>query len=115
VSGGEKQRIALARVLLKNPRLLILDEATSSLDSQAEASVMQTLGRAMQDRTCIAIAHRLSTIRDADNIVVLNHGQIVEQGSHTALLAQQGLYAQLWQEQSREDAMTQPAQPTPAG
>lgn len=113
VSGGEKQRIALARVLLKNPRLLILDEATSSLDSQAEASVMQTLRRAMQDRTCIAIAHRLSTIRDADNIVVLDQGHIVEQGSHTALLARQGLYAKLWQEQSREDPVPQSANPSP--
>lgn len=106
VSGGEKQRIALARVLLKNPRLLILDEATSSLDSQAEASVMQTLREAMQDRTCIAIAHRLSTIRDADNIVVLDQGQVVEQGNHPALLAKQGLYAKLWKEQSREDTLT---------
>lgn len=101
VSGGEKQRIALARVLLKNPRILILDEATSSLDSESEQGILLALNEAAQSRSCIAIAHRLSTIRDAEQILVLDQGQIVEQGQHAQLLALGGLYARLWQEQSR--------------
>ena len=101
VSGGEKQRIALARVLLRDPRILILDEATASLDTQSEAAVLGVLREAMHRRTAIAIAHRLSTVRDADQILVLEGGRIVERGDHAALLARGGLYAALWAEQSR--------------
>ncbi|MEN8720958.1 MAG: ABC transporter ATP-binding protein/permease [Oceanococcaceae bacterium] len=108
VSGGERQRMALARVLLKNPPVLILDEATSSLDSRAEAVVLSALDGAMQQRTCIAIAHRLSTIRHAEQILVLDAGRIVERGTHAALLSQGGLYAELWWQQSREDLAVPP-------
>lgn len=102
VSGGERQRIALARVLLKNPRILILDEATSSLDTQAESTILEALNPVMSERTCVAIAHRLSTIRHADQILVLRDGRIVERGRHDELLARQGLYADLWQQQARD-------------
>ena len=88
-------------MLLKNPRILILDEATSSLDSESEQGILLALNEAAQSRSCIAIAHRLSTIRDAEQILVLDQGQIVEQGQHAQLLALGGLYARLWQEQSR--------------
>lgn len=103
LSGGEKQRIAIARVILKNPRILVLDEATSHLDSQSEALIQEALGRVMEQRTSIVIAHRLSTILAADLILVMDQGKIVEQGTHTELLAQGGLYAQLYETQfSRE-------------
>ncbi len=102
VSGGERQRIALARVLLKNPRILILDEATSSLDTQAESAILEALNPVMSERTCVAIAHRLSTIRHAEQILVLRDGKIVERGQHAELIAQRGLYAELWQQQARE-------------
>lgn len=102
VSGGERQRIALARVLLKNPRILILDEATSSLDTQAESTILEALNPVMSERTCVAIAHRLSTIRHAEQILVLQDGLIVERGRHAELIAQQGLYADLWQQQARD-------------
>ncbi|MCW5659590.1 MAG: ATP-binding cassette domain-containing protein [Burkholderiaceae bacterium] len=104
LSGGEKQRIAIARVLLKNPPLLIFDEATSALDTRAERAIQSELERAAQGRTTLIVAHRLSTIVDADHIVVMDKGRIVESGRHDALLAQQGLYAQLWnlQRQQRE-------------
>jgi ATP-binding cassette subfamily B protein len=101
LSGGEKQRLALARVILKDPRILVLDEATSSLDSQSEALIQEALKRVMQGRTSIVIAHRLSTILSADVIFVLNRGQIVERGTHRELLAQNGLYAQLYDTQFR--------------
>lgn len=107
VSGGERQRIALARVLLKNPRILILDEATSSLDTRAESEILDALQDVMQKRTCIAIAHRLSTIRDAEQIVVMESGRIVEQGRHAALIEQGGLYANLWKQQAREAVSTE--------
>ncbi len=99
LSGGEKQRIAIARVILKDPRILILDEATSALDTHSERLIQAALERLMEGRTTIAIAHRLSTILAADQILVVDHGQIVERGTHTELLARGGLYAQLYNEQ----------------
>ena len=102
LSGGEKQRVAIARTLLKNPPVLILDEATSALDSRTEAEIQATLARIAERRTTIVIAHRLSTIVDADEIVVLEAGQIVERGTHAALLAHDGLYAEMWARQAAE-------------
>jgi ATP-binding cassette, subfamily B, bacterial len=99
LSGGEKQRIALARVILKDPRILILDEATSSLDSESEALIQEALKRVMAGRTSIVIAHRLSTILAADQILVMDRGQIIESGNHTSLLADKGLYAHLYSTQ----------------
>ncbi len=99
LSGGEKQRIAIARVILKDPRVLILDEATSALDTHSERLIQAALERLMQGRTTIAIAHRLSTILAADQILVIDHGQIVERGTHVELLEQGGLYARLYNEQ----------------
>ena len=101
LSGGEKQRVALGRVILKNPRILVLDEATSSLDSQSEALIQEALSRVMVGRTNIVIAHRLSTILSADLILVLESGRIVERGTHAELLAKGGLYAQLYETQFR--------------
>jgi ATP-binding cassette subfamily B protein len=101
LSGGEKQRIALARVILKNPHILVLDEATSSLDSESEALIQEALKRVMAGRTSIVIAHRLSTILAADLILVMDRGQIVERGTHRELLAQGGLYAHLYETQFR--------------
>jgi ATP-binding cassette subfamily B protein len=94
-SGGEKQRIAIARTVLRNPPVLVLDEATSSLDTQTEAAVQRELERLSEGRTTITIAHRLSTIRDADQIVVLNRGEIAERGTHQELIERGGLYASL--------------------
>jgi ATP-binding cassette subfamily B protein len=94
-SGGEKQRMAIARTILRNPPVLVLDEATSSLDTQTEAAVQAALERLSEGRTTITIAHRLSTVRDADQIVVLDHGRIVERGSHEELLERGGFYAAL--------------------
>ena len=100
LSGGQRQRIALARVILKNAPILLLDEATSALDSEVEAAIQTTLYGMMQGKTVIAIAHRLSTIQAMDRIVVMARGRIVEDGSHDALLAQDGLYARFWRRQS---------------
>jgi len=103
LSGGEKQRIAIARVILKDPRILILDEATSHLDSQSEALIQEALERVMRGRTSIVIAHRLSTILAADQILVLDQGRLVEAGTHAELLAHAGLYADLFETQFRAE------------
>ena len=100
LSGGQRQRIALARAFLKDAPILVLDEATSALDSEVEAQVQDALVRAMKGKTVLAIAHRLSTIAELDRIVVMDDGQIVEQGSHAQLLARGGLYARYWNRQS---------------
>jgi ATP-binding cassette subfamily B protein len=105
LSGGEKQRLAIARVLLKDPRILVLDEATSHLDSQSEALIQAALERAMQGRTSLVIAHRLSTILAADVILVVDGGRLVERGTHAELLAQDGLYAKLFETQFRPAAL----------
>jgi len=99
LSGGEKQRVAIARTLLKNPAILIFDEATSALDSKSEQAIQGQLKEIAKNRTTLVIAHRLSTIADAQQIIVLDHGRIVERGTHGSLLAAQGLYAQMWERQ----------------
>ena len=103
LSGGEKQRIAPVRVILKNPCILVLDEATSSLDSESEALIQDALGKVMAERTSIVIAHRLSTILAADLILVIDRGKIVESRNDASLLAQGGLYTSLYQTQFRKD------------
>lgn len=103
VSGGEKQRIAIARMLLKSPPILIFDEATSSLDSHSEQAILTALNEVAARRTTLVIAHRLSTVMDADAIIVLDHGRIVEQGKHATLIAAGGAYARLWEHQKHSD------------
>jgi len=100
LSGGQRQRIAIARVLLKNAPILVLDEATSALDSEVEAAIQHSLKPLMEGKTVIAIAHRLSTIAAMDRLIVLDEGQIVEEGTHHQLLDQGGIYAQLWAHQT---------------
>jgi ATP-binding cassette subfamily B protein len=102
LSGGERQRVGIARALLADPRLLILDEATSALDGPTEAAIQETLRRVRRNRTTLVVAHRLSTIVDADQILVLREGRIVERGGHAELLARDGEYAALWRRQTRE-------------
>ena len=103
LSGGEKQRVAIARTILKAPPILMLDEATSALDSHTEHEIQDALERVARERTSLVIAHRLSTVVHADNIIVLDQGVIVEQGTHPELLARGGLYASLWARQREAD------------
>jgi ATP-binding cassette, subfamily B, heavy metal transporter len=103
LSGGEKQRVAIARTILKSPPILMLDEATSALDSHTEKEIQDALERVAENRTSLVIAHRLSTVVHADNIIVLDHGEIVEHGTHLELLAKGGLYASLWARQREAD------------
>jgi ATP-binding cassette subfamily B protein len=114
LSGGEKQRVAIARALLKRPRILIFDEATSALDSKAEKAIQAELDRIARGHTTLVIAHRLSTVMDADQILVMDHGRIVERGTHRALLAAEGLYAQMWALQQEEEPREPPGAPGPA-
>ena len=107
LSGGEKQRVAIARVILKAPQILVFDEATSALDTKTEREIQASLGEVSADRTTLVIAHRLSTIVDADEILVLDSGRIVERGSHRELLVRHGVYAAMWdrqQEAARREA-----------
>jgi ATP-binding cassette subfamily B protein len=110
LSGGEKQRVAIARTILKNPRILIFDEATSALDSKSEKAIQEELHLVARDRTTLVIAHRLSTIVDADLILVMDQGRIVERGPHAELLARQGVYAHMWALQQEEKPAEQPAE-----
>ncbi len=110
LSGGQRQRLAIARALLKDAPILILDEATSALDSESERAIQTALAEVMKNRTTLVIAHRLSTIENADQVIVLDHGRVIEAGTHAGLLAQGGVYAKLYQAQlGREEAVRTPA------
>jgi ATP-binding cassette subfamily B protein len=102
LSGGEKQRVAIARAILKNPTIMVFDEATSSLDSHSEKAILEALREVAVNHTTLVIAHRLSTIIDADQILVMEHGHIIERGDHQTLLQQQELYAHMWELQQKE-------------
>ena len=110
LSGGEKQRVAIARTLLKDPPILILDEATSALDSRTEEAIQSTLDNVARNRTTIVIAHRLSTVVGANQIVVLDAGRVAERGTHSELLANGGLYAELWARQAAERELEEVAE-----
>jgi ABC-type multidrug transport system, ATPase and permease components len=114
LSGGEKQRIAIARLLLKAPKVVVLDEATAHLDSESELAVQLALKTALAGRTSVVIAHRLSTVREADQILVVVEGRIVERGTHTLLLAAEGVYAELYRTQFQRQATLEPAESSPA-
>jgi ATP-binding cassette subfamily B protein len=102
LSGGEKQRVAIARAILKNPRILIFDEATSSLDSRTEQAIQETLAEVAAQHTTLVIAHRLSTVVDADRILVMSSGRVIESGTHAQLLAAVGSYREMWELQLKE-------------
>jgi ATP-binding cassette, subfamily B, bacterial len=106
LSGGEKQRVALARLILKAPDIVVLDEATAHLDSESEVAVQRALRETLAGRTSLVIAHRLSTVREADELLVIDHGRIVERGTHTSLLADNGLYAELYRTQFADQETT---------
>jgi ATP-binding cassette subfamily B protein len=114
LSGGEKQRVAIARTLLKAPAILVFDEATSALDSRTERVIQHELESISESRTTLVIAHRLSTVVHADQILVMDHGRIVERGTHAELLARGGAYASIWEIQSRERAKAEAASPVAA-
>jgi ATP-binding cassette subfamily B protein len=104
-SGGQRQLLALARVLVYEPEILVMDEATSSVDTETEALIQDAMEKVMRDRTCLLIAHRLSTIRNADRIIVLHHGEVREVGSHPELMAKQGIYHRLYQLQYEREEL----------
>jgi ATP-binding cassette subfamily B protein len=118
LSGGEKQRVAIARSILKDPRILILDEATSALDTATEQDIQAALRAVSRHRTTLVIAHRLSTVVDADEIVVLDQGRVAERGTHAALLMHGGLYARMWaiqaEQQDQPEAPVETAAEAPA-
>jgi ATP-binding cassette subfamily B protein/subfamily B ATP-binding cassette protein MsbA len=113
LSGGQRQRLSLARAILRDPELLILDEATSALDSQSERLVQEAIERFERNHTVLVIAHRLSTIVKADQILVLEGGRVAQRGSHSSLLAEGGLYQQLWQQQSMDATYSAAPRPAP--
>ena len=120
VSGGQRQRLSRARAILRDPDLLILDEATASVDTATELAIQRSLAAVTANRTSIVIAHRLSTVRDADEIIVLDQGRVRERGDHAALLAMDGLYATMWAIQvgdtaAVDEGMIDAATPTPVG
>jgi ATP-binding cassette subfamily B protein len=109
LSGGEKQRVAIARTILKDPRILILDEATSALDTRTEQEIQTALRDVSRNRTTLVIAHRLSTVVEADEIIVLQDGRIAERGTHASLIAEDGLYAEMWRRQAQAVAAAEAA------